>query len=112
MTSCIAGLLGLMLSAAPAAPEGTTTTEKKEPAPRALSQSVRARTPEEQAATSGFLFQAGLDHALGLGAFVNPQSYALLVANLTLAPQLVGHAEREGVRRAGARSLAEAKPRL
>lgn len=85
MTSCIAGLLALsLLATAEGGEAGPTTTQQK--TPTTLATAVRARTPEEQATQSGFQVVAGIDHALGLGTFVDPQRYALVLANLTVAP--------------------------
>jgi opacity protein-like surface antigen len=62
---------------APVSPASSTT---------ALANAVRARTPEEQATQSGFQLQLGLDHALGLGTFVNESLYASLAASLSVSP--------------------------
>lgn len=99
MMSCAAALLALGLSATPdaelataAAPTASTPPAANAAVPPAkppvnpLSQAIRARTPEEQAAQSGFQLALGVDHSLGLGTFVDPSRYALVVANLTVAP--------------------------
>jgi hypothetical protein len=95
--------------AAPAAPAGgDKKDEKKDPKAaagaasaqpqqqNALANAVQARTPEEQANQSGFQFAFGLDHWLGTGTFVNPQTYASLVAAPSLsATYLFGFAGKK-----------------
>ena len=68
---------------APTGPTGPVATAKKNP----LANAVQARTPEAQAAQSGFQFQVGIDHYLGLGTFIDETKYASLSAWLTIAPQ-------------------------
>lgn len=62
---------------------------KPQPNQSTLASAVQARTPEEQAKQTGFQFITTLDHWLGVGTFVNPRSYALLSANLTVQPQFL-----------------------
>ena len=70
----------------PQAVERTVSEKATAPSPSALALAVQARTPEEQAGQSGFQLMLGLDHSLGLGTFVDPQRYALLLAHLVVAP--------------------------
>jgi hypothetical protein len=51
-----------------------------------LSTAVQARTPEEQAAQTGFQLQLAIDHALGLGTFADASKYARFTGSLTVAP--------------------------
>jgi hypothetical protein len=60
-----------------------TVTKKKS----ALANAVQARTPEEQAAQSGFQFIVALDHYLGAGTFVDASKYSYLAGFLTVIPQ-------------------------
>jgi hypothetical protein len=75
--------------AAPAAP-GTGAAPAAAAKPAAnnpLANAVQARTPEEQANQSGFQLVTTLDHYLGTGTFVNPESFSSLSAWLTVIPQ-------------------------
>lgn len=53
----------------------------------ALANAVQARTPEAQAAQSGFQFIAAEDLYLGTGTFVDPDKYASFYTFLTIIPQ-------------------------
>jgi hypothetical protein len=53
--------------------------------PAAAAGPVRARTPEELAAQSGFQIGVGLTHDLGLGTFVDAKSFSLLTAGLSIS---------------------------
>lgn len=71
-------------SAQPAAPNPLADPKK---AASPLANAVQARTPEEQAAQSGFQVAVTLDHYLGAGTFVDPKLYSSLSGQLTIAPQ-------------------------
>ena len=76
--------------AATASSTATPEVKKDAPKPAAnnpLANAVQARTPEEQAAQSGFQVATTLDHYLGMGTFDNPQLYSSLSAWLTINPQ-------------------------
>jgi hypothetical protein len=78
-------------AAAPVAPtptEGTGATPGAE-APNPLASAVQARTPEEQANQTGLQVITALDHLLGVGTFVDAKTYSLLLANLTIQPQVL-----------------------
>lgn len=96
--------LALAQSTTPSTPESSSATpppaakptDPKAPAAAAaakpaannpLANAVQARTPEEQANQSGFQLVTALDHYLGTGTFVNPQSFSSLSAWLTIIPQ-------------------------
>ena len=52
-----------------------------------LANAVVARTPEEEAAQSGFSIVTILDHWLGMGTFVDARYYSSLAVNLNLMPR-------------------------
>ena len=61
--------------------------DQKKAVANPLANAVQARTPEEQAAQSGFQIAVTLDHYLGAGTFVDPKLYSSLSGQLTIAPQ-------------------------
>lgn len=68
--------------------EGEQTEEgQQQQAGGALANAVQARTPEAQAAQSGFQFIAEEDLYLGTGTFINPDLYASFYTFLTIVPQ-------------------------
>ena len=95
MRAILLSLLVPMLALAegatpPATPSSPTEVKKEAPKPAAnnpLANAVQARTPEEQAAQSGFQTAITLDHYLGMGTFDNPELYSSLSAWLTINPQ-------------------------
>lgn len=66
--------------------EGGEEGEKQEQG-GALANAVQARTPEAQAAQSGFQFIAEEDLYLGTGTFINPDLYASFYTFITIIPQ-------------------------
>lgn len=61
--------------------------KKEEQAGGALANAVQARTPEAQAAQSGFQFIAEEDLYLGTGTFINPDIYSSFYTFITIIPQ-------------------------
>lgn len=61
--------------------------DAKLPAKNPLANAIQARTPEEQAAQSGFQLATTLDHYLGMGTFYDAGHYSSLSAWLTIVPQ-------------------------
>lgn len=70
-------------------PAATATAAVKKDDKSALANAVQARTPEEQAAQSGFQLITSLDHYLGAGTFVDARYYSSLSAWLTVIPQFL-----------------------
>jgi hypothetical protein len=68
-------------------PAATATDAAKKANSNPLANAVQARTPEEQAAQSGFQLITSLDHYLGAGTFVDTRYYSYLAAWLTVIPQ-------------------------
>lgn len=99
LLSMLVPMLALAGEPAPAAPTPDAPTSSptpeaaaeaaKQAAANPLANAVLARTPEEQAAQSGFQFSIVLDHYVGMGTFVDPHYYAYLSALLTIAPQYI-----------------------
>jgi len=76
-------------SSATPTPAATATAAVKKDDKSALANAVQARTPEEQAAQSGFQLITSLDHYLGAGTFVDARYYSSLSAWLTVIPQFL-----------------------
>lgn len=70
--------------AAPAATTATQTPATATPAPAVAAPSAGSAvlTPEQLAKLRGFFFSFSVDHSLGMGTFVDPKTYAALVANV------------------------------
>jgi hypothetical protein len=66
---------------APAASSAAPVTTKE----NVVASALQARTPEEQARQSGFIFAVGLDHSLGAGTFVDSSKYSYMAGSLGLS---------------------------
>lgn len=82
---------------ATAAPVNAEAAALSKKAKNPLANAVQARTPEAQAAQSGFQFITEIDHYLGMGTFIDETKYANLYAYLTILPQYLFHIGKQVV---------------